>query len=626
MGNAQDLAQSCLNEPMTEADICNAVCSWNVPRVQAIIDNLLKGSMPTNFGYQDILSLLLPFTDDHFICLPIWTLQLKDVRSSAKCMVAHWPMLTDDQLQDPSFLSSIRVMLPLFKNGSPIGHARFMFFDNWEPLPASTVRDEEAQWMTAITEFIPVQGIPEIIMEYQVLERYNPSTPHSCKVIDSIPAPDCVFQADVDAFSRVIELIMGEDEEWCASFEHKSDMKERLCGLRTFLTHVTAAACGKATGTTEWSIEGVLLPSTTQIGVECIIITLCRVISTWIKPYEIPLEECRPLCVDKKGRRVIAELLLRAKGWLRDDGHVPDGGHVHSVVSEDGSAMVGKTETGLPSEAKESDEVTRRLAVEPEQEPDTSTKWYNVYDRPTMSIYAPTSEYKPRGLKFSGVLGYTVYLGCKWVNRPRQQEFLPNESVLCIGGQTGCLYICPVYAHVSSLWYFLVLGHPGYSLFRANGRKGKVRDGMKASQQHFQVAPHNHGWTPPPTSEQELEAFISGWSDPTFKQHRYQQHDTSEEPTSVDDQIDITEPKTGKTWVRRSKRNRRVRQIPEPVTPVRRRVRMYCIIGDDVYVMHCVDYVGEIQEVQAIVCGEDGAPSAVKVYIEICISITNIKV
>ena len=600
MGNAQHLASQCLNEPMTEAQIREAVRSPSLDHIEAIINILMQGSIPTNFGYQDILNVLLPYTDDNFICLPIWTLVLKDVRSSARCFVAHWPILTDVQLADPSFLSTIRVMLPLFKNGSPIGHARFMFFDNWEPLPASTIRDEEALWMACITEFIPVQGITEIIMEYEVVERYNPSTPHSCKVIDSIPAPERVFQADVDAFSRVIDLIMGEDEQWCASLENKDDMKVRLSGLRTFLRHVTAS--GKA-ATTGCTIDGVLLPSTTQEGLECIIITLCRVISTWIKPHEIPLEECRPLCTDKKGRRVISELLIHATPPLMEKDQVL--GAQNSPIEEDRSAMVDSTGTILPDNGKESDPVVLPTPVVSEQEEDTSTTWYNVYDKPTMSIYASESEYMPRVLTYSGVVGYTVYLGCKWVNRPRQQVFLPNETVLCIGGQTGCLYICPVYSHLETQWHFLVLGRPGYTLFRASGRRLKDGDG-KMQAQHFQSAPDNHGWTPPPTSEEELETFITGWSDPTFKHH--QQH-ASEEPTPIEDH-DITEPSKDTTWVRRSKRNRRSPRVMKPVTPVRRQVHIHCIIKDDVYVMHCVSYV---EEVQVIVYCEAGAQSAVYV-------------
>ena len=107
MGNAPILARKSLNEPMTEACIRSAMYEKDLGHANDIIDALLKGSIPTNFSYQDILELLLPFTEATFVVLPVWTLNLADVETSAKCMVRHWPTLTDEQLQDTSFLSSI---------------------------------------------------------------------------------------------------------------------------------------------------------------------------------------------------------------------------------------------------------------------------------------------------------------------------------------------------------------------------------------------------------------------------------------------------------------------------------------------------------------------------------------
>ena len=124
MGNAQKVTQSCLNSPMEEEALRRAIHQKDLGRVNDIVDVLLTGSTPTNFSYQDIVDLLLPFTDEHFVILPIWTLDLSAVEASAVCMVKHWPIFSDVQLEDTDFLASVRVMLPLFIKGNPIIWAR----------------------------------------------------------------------------------------------------------------------------------------------------------------------------------------------------------------------------------------------------------------------------------------------------------------------------------------------------------------------------------------------------------------------------------------------------------------------------------------------------------------------
>ena len=152
-------------------------------------------------------------------------------------------------------------------------------------------------------------------MDYDVCCRQDPSrNPYSLKIIDSMPGSKRTFQADVDAFMAVTTYILQDN--W-SDVEHKNDMKQRLESLRAYLRHVTASMeMGTAN---EYMIDSVLLPSTTQLGLECIIITLCRVIATWVTPYEIPLEDCQPLCRNKRGRRSLCELMLIAHDQLHTD-------------------------------------------------------------------------------------------------------------------------------------------------------------------------------------------------------------------------------------------------------------------------------------------------------------------
>jgi hypothetical protein len=573
MGNAPILARKSLNEPMTEACIRSAMYEKDLGHANDIIDALLKGSIPTNFSYQDILELLLPFTEATFVVLPVWTLNLTDVETSAKCMVRHWPALTDEQLQDTSFLSSIRVMVPLFKSGIPIGHARFMFYDNWEPMPHDTLRDEHAQWKEVIMKFLPVPGVTDLIFDYDVLERSEPSckTPYSCKIIDSLPGTRRGFQRDVEAFTRVIDCI--KDPEWCPeSWKHEADLKQKLVCVRSFLDHVAGSSTAPTESTSpNTHMEAVVLPSTIQVGLECIIITLCRLISTWVTPYETPLEECQPLCRDKKGRRVISELLLRAKlSALYSE--VP-------VVKQSPMAELSENmETaGLDDERTDSDDASIGHQVtttdhSPQPRMQAPTTWYSVYSKPTFCVHSSDAKYKPQELRFGGALGYTVYHGCKWMHTSRNQNFLPNQTILSISGVAGCLYICPVYAHVSSQWHFLVLGTPGYSLFRAAGKTVTDAKTGRSRNTHFEAAPPNHGWTPPTTSQEQLYAFIASWSDPTFKQHNVLNvhlADTSEIPKVLDSEQ--SESTSSPSLLRRSKRKRKQRKMQQatPVTPVR---------------------------------------------------------
>lgn len=599
MGNTHTVAQSCLNAPLPEKAIRRAIHGKDIGQVNDIIDVLLTGCTPTNFSYQDIINFLLPFTEDHFVVLPIWTLNLSEVQASAICMIKNWPLFSDEELEDSDYLSSIRVMLPLFKPGKPIGHARFMMFDNWEPMSSTTLQDEEEAWHEVIDAFVSSRDITQIIMDYDVLQRRQPpcKTAYTCKIIDSIPASSRVFKQDVHAFSDIVELI--KDEKWCPdTCKRNPEMRKRLQCLRKFLCYSTARTGDheKTAATPSPTIESTVLPSTTQTGLECIIITLCRVISTWLTPWLIPFEECRTLCQDKTGRRCLAELLVRSQippeelasvlapctvsavsegADITPPGTPPTAATVSAVsqgadITQSGTpptAAVASTPVPVPSDNGTVGESASVPIVSPLGE-----SWYSVYDMPTLSVHSPRLDYKPRVLEYNGVVGYTLYLECKWINKPRGQEFFPNTTVLSIGGTPGCLFICPVYQHIGKCkWHFLVLGTPGYCLFRAEGRRLLDAKG-RSTAVHFQEASTNHAWTPPPTSLKKLEDFIADWHDPTFKQHRLSL-DIAEEDHEVMSDRDPGTPdsKSGSGWLRRSKRKRTPRvHPPEPVTPVRR--------------------------------------------------------
>ena len=155
MGQGQSRAKKALMEPLEEKVIRTAVRNMDEGAVQRILNVLLDGTMPTNFSFQDIVQDLDRHTDREFIMLPIWTLMLSNVDASAKCMVKHWPIFTQEEMDSPAFLSSCRVMLPLFKPGTPIGHARFMFLDQWRPLPASTLQDEDVHSVVECHHYLP---------------------------------------------------------------------------------------------------------------------------------------------------------------------------------------------------------------------------------------------------------------------------------------------------------------------------------------------------------------------------------------------------------------------------------------------------------------------------------------
>ena len=166
-----------------------------------------------------------------------------------------------------------------------------MFWNAWEPVSRDTVRDEEAQWSAVLLTYINIPELVQLIVhDYEGLcpSRFHTGN-FTVKVIDSIPNPATAFEQDVRAFQDVLTHIMHTDDyvkaEDIPRTTENAHMMERLCSLRKFIEHASGhRPDGDTTDGSdhhaEVQLESMLLPSTIQTGLECIIITLCRVVAT----------------------------------------------------------------------------------------------------------------------------------------------------------------------------------------------------------------------------------------------------------------------------------------------------------------------------------------------------------
>ena len=209
-----------------------------------------------------------------------------------------------------------------------------------------------------------------------------------------------------------------------------------------------------------------LLPSTPQRGLECIIITMCRVVATWLYPSVIPFENCTELCRHQRGRRILCDLLL-----------------CHSQASEipcpsESSVTAADTKVSLTVTTAETPQLDASSTAPALQVDNTDTEdlpiWYTVYTVPTFSILSQDQNFTPQQVNFGNTLAYEVYHECRWLHHARVQDFLPLKTLLAFGGQGQKLrttYICPVRNVIEKRWYFCVLGEPGFHLFRSEGKR-----------------------------------------------------------------------------------------------------------------------------------------------------------
>ena len=449
----------------------------DVGPLQPVLKTLLSGHTPTNFNYEDILALLSQYTEDTFLILPVWTFVLSDVHASARCMVQHWPVWQDEQLADPQFINQVRVMMPLFVPGSPIGHARFMFCDKYRPISMDAQADELQLWMAVVMLFIPVADIAAfILVDYQGLCPSLRMTERvTVKVIDSIPNHPHQLVEDVTQMETVFQQVL--DPAW----DVKTD-EQRLRSARHFLEQLPSMGAGD----TEELLEAFQLPSTIQTGLECIIITVLRVVATWLDPTLIPLMDCRALCQQNKGRRALVQIILHAKLGMDDLPLAP-------------RSPASPTVTTTPP----------LIAVTPPPPP-----WCAVYEKPTMQVLSQSVSFTPRTLTFGDTTGYLVYRHCRWLRSVCNQDFLPQKTQLSLNGSGRTLFVCPVRNMYEGRWYFLLVNtDQQYRLFTCAGKnQGKKRLHVEAVDENKEEE-----WTPPTVDENTLEAFLTSLPDPHLK-------------------------------------------------------------------------------------------------------------
>ena len=516
MGNTPAQAQKVLNSTLSEKELRDRVVPDMEPQVQGWISMLLSGTTPTNFDYQDMCTYLGQVCDHSFIMVPIWTFNLNKLDTSAKCLVNHWPDWTDDQVSDANFLQHVRVMLPLFKPGKPIGHARFMFYDNISPLPLESVRTEQLQWIEVVSHFVPRELADIIVLSYGGLcpSRVEGDS-HHLKIIDSMPGSAHEFQKDVDAFQAVFDRCM--DEHWEVK-GHDDTFTRKLGHVRAFLRVVVGD---------ETSSGPTLLPSTTQLGLECIIISLCRVIATYANPCVIPLENCQPFCVDKKGRRILGEALSL----------------VHDQISTAQPPLI-TAPVSVP-------DVTPDVP-HPADDVDMGPTWCVVHQHPSLSILSQAQDYEPIDINFNGMVAYKVYKGCKWVHKTRNQDFEPYRTSLAMDGKCGCVFVCPVRNLVDRKWFLVAFGAPGFALLPA---RGKTINGQMSPLQDASLLDPPASWSPSETpSDEQFQSFLMTFPDPTWVDKSVSGKEVSDTDASTIAEVEPCSPSPSPTWRRRSTR------------------------------------------------------------------------
>ena len=500
MGNAQEKVAAILKSPRSTGELESYVGTMTGDSRQWY-EMLLQGTIPTNFKFEDMCRHVHQLTCDNVILLPIWTLNLSNVESSAMCIINHWPVWSPGQIADENFLRGVRLLMPIFVPGEPIGHARFMFFDRWQPMPQSTLDDEVGQWSEVLTQFIDVPELAQLILVgYEGLcpSRHQHQV-HSLKVIDSIPGSARVFQDDIQGFQCVVNTLM--DPNWSPPERKQEQFQSRFDGVRAFLK--IACASEQTDNDSDFTTEAIIFPSTPQRGLECIIITLCRVVATWLNPMTIPLENCTELCEDNKGRRILCELLL-----CEESGTQPS--TADETPGQESPALVDAT--------------SNVDTVHPDMDDDVQT-WYNVYSVVSFDVLSPTENYEPQYVMFDGRVGYEIYHGCRFVHHGRGQDFFPCKTVLALGGQGGHLrttYICPIRNVTDKRWHFCLLGGPGFHLFRMDGkrdRSGKVPATLQFTDANQGPMSLRREETFSPREYRHLECleFIDSLPDPTWK-------------------------------------------------------------------------------------------------------------
>jgi len=134
MGNPQSTVTTVQEQPETKEKLQTRLGQMREHAYKPIIEELLSGATPSNFTLDDMCETLKRFSDTDTIFVPSWTLNLAKTKTAAITLVNNFPALTKAQREDADYLASLRLVCPLFKPGEPIGHARVMFVDNYNPM------------------------------------------------------------------------------------------------------------------------------------------------------------------------------------------------------------------------------------------------------------------------------------------------------------------------------------------------------------------------------------------------------------------------------------------------------------------------------------------------------------
>ena len=134
MGNPQSTVVSVQQHPETKQQLQTRLGQMREHAYKPIIQELLSGATPSNFTLDDMCATLKRFADKKTIVVPSWTLNLARTKTAAITLVNNFPALTTQERSDPDYMASLRLVCPLFKPGKPIGHARVMFVDNYNPM------------------------------------------------------------------------------------------------------------------------------------------------------------------------------------------------------------------------------------------------------------------------------------------------------------------------------------------------------------------------------------------------------------------------------------------------------------------------------------------------------------
>ena len=297
MGNAMARVDGVMSTPkdITSLQVIRSKLHHEKHHLAPLLGTLLEEKLPTNFQFDEMCKVLDRLSGPQFIVIPSWTLNLHNTKASAISTVNNWAEWEENLHADETFLRQTRILFPLFKPGSPIGHARLMFYDAFNPMPVAAMADELSQWTQAIAE---VCGLPPVICKI-ILEEYEGLCPSrflgnhaSLKIMDSIPGSN--FDSTVAGFDKVVQMIM--DPNW--SPRQTKSFVAKLASVRAYMKvqHNAQATATQAT----------VLPSSTQRGLECIIISVVRALRYWLDPYVIPVQDCSAICRDKRGRRILA--------------------------------------------------------------------------------------------------------------------------------------------------------------------------------------------------------------------------------------------------------------------------------------------------------------------------------